>query len=299
MRVRIHCNGVISLEDSGGAANAEEPEDDIEDLLAALLDDEAGEAALDAEAVDAHSGTVLWTDGLDGTTLVEDDVLPQHDRPCSSSSSAVAAVHSRHPASRKWGPFRLTFSPGGTSRSKYGQWQATCFFHALNSRTACTKGVSCTDDTDEAFGHALRLVKTWCLQATCFTRKAEHSAWQPRAHEALPENIADARILDFPPAPTLLVTDADMDGVPDADDGDMGRGRRRKRRRRGYAEALPEHEASVDVPEVEGEPGEVSDAASAMTALSSLSSSQAHLSSSGRLSTGSSSDDSDADSDSD
>ena len=101
--------------------------------------------------------------------------------PARSARSSRHNTRTRNPSSiPQWGPFSLTYVAPRES-AKYGRWQVTCRYHALNSKTACTKSI--TPSSQQAIEPCKLLLMHWALQALASHRK--------RHHWAFPLNMTD------------------------------------------------------------------------------------------------------------
>ena len=131
-----------------------------------------------------------------------------------SDVDGARAVRGRHRdmESFVWGPFRITWSRPD-QRPPHGSWQATCPFHALNSRTGCKKAIGLRDSTDTEKAKCRDLLKLWCLQAPTHDRQRRHNRTQPRQLELLDAAVLEARLqaLPDPPARDVLEDDATLD----------------------------------------------------------------------------------------
>ena len=112
-----------------------------------------------------------------------------------------------------WGPdnaFRIHFTSADL-KPPYGQWQATCYYHKLSDKTACTRTVSCLHAGGS--DNARRLCMLWCLHAPAHSRRRFHKAVPVHSFEVLDECILQARCAELPPPPAreLLKGDDQLD----------------------------------------------------------------------------------------
>jgi hypothetical protein len=107
----------------------------------------------------------------DGPAHVDGHGAPAPLAPASVAASARSGVN-RSADERSipsWGPFRLTLSNKASIAYPHGRWQATCPYHAKNSKTACTRSMSLRslEDVDRV----KLFLMHWCIQALAFYRK--------------------------------------------------------------------------------------------------------------------------------
>ena len=111
------------------------------------------------------------------------------------------AARHRDAQSFVWGPFRITWSRPD-QRPPHGSWQATCPYHALNSKTGCKKAIGLRESTENEKLKCRDLLKLWCLQAPTHDRQRSHNRAQPRQLELLDDAVLEARLQALPEAPS-------------------------------------------------------------------------------------------------
>ena len=138
----------------------------------------------------------------DGPAHADGHGAPAPPAPASVAASARSGV--RRSADERsipsWGPFRLTFSNKTPASFPHGRWQATCPYHAKNSKTACTRsmGLRSPEDVDRV----KLLMMHWCIQAFAFDRKWKHSKFPLKDSDVLPEERMFAKALTLPEPPS-------------------------------------------------------------------------------------------------
>ena len=118
----------------------------------------------------------------------------------------------RHPDTFMWGPFRLTFS-SESIRPPFGQWQATCPYHAVSDKTKCKKSIQLRSLDDKE--RTRDLLKQWCLAAPNVDRRRRHAELLPRSYTVVAPEVLEARLalLPVPPDPDNLQTDEVLDAL--------------------------------------------------------------------------------------
>ena len=119
----------------------------------------------------------------------------EHESPGGPAAAVRVRAHRNPPQvsedSHDWGVFHINWRRPNDI-VKFGGWSATCRFHAVPGRKACTRSMSVqsADDKDAA----LRFVRHWCNCATAVETREEHMAMARRPAEALEEDLLEGML---------------------------------------------------------------------------------------------------------
>ena len=142
-----------------------------------------------------------------------DEDFPKHE-------DAEPTRRRRDLMSHDWGPFFVAYIPPANDTIN-GAWKATCKFHrkANKKRDYCMMKKSCGPE-EGSTEQTLTMMKWWLLagQAEGIDRAWKHSLKDPRLESFIPDaEVLDEQVKSAVAAPTVVLTDAELDDVEGVD----------------------------------------------------------------------------------